>query len=132
MADEVLNQPPPLQEYDVFGADAALREAVAREGAGWAEGTLHELGSLAGDPATIEAGAAANRHGPELRTHDRFGHRVDEVAFHPAYHQLLGEAVEHGLHAAPWADLRPGAHVARAAGFVCGARSTPASAARCR
>jgi putative acyl-CoA dehydrogenase len=118
MADEVLNQPPPLQGYDVFGADAALREAVAREGAGWAEGTLHELGSLAGDPATIEAGAAANRHGPELRTHDRFGHRVDEVAFHPAYHRLLGTAVEHGLHAAPWADPRPGAHVARAAGFV--------------
>jgi putative acyl-CoA dehydrogenase len=118
MADEVLNQPPPLQEYDVFGADAALREAVAREGAGWAEGELHELGALAGDPATIEAGAVANRLGPELRTHDRFGHRIDEVAFHPAYHQLLGTAVEHGLHAAPWADPRPGAHAARAAGFV--------------
>jgi putative acyl-CoA dehydrogenase len=52
-----------------------------------------------------------------LRTHDRYGRRVDEVEFHPAWHRLLGTAVEHGLHAAPWRDPRPGAQVARAAGF---------------
>src|SRR4051812_29300583 len=115
---DVRNQPPPLQGHDVFGSDVPLREAVAREGAAWAAGELHELGRLAGSAEWIEAGATANRHGPELRTHDRFGHRVDEVSFHPAYHALLGTAVEHGLHAAAWGDGIPGAHVARAAGFV--------------
>jgi putative acyl-CoA dehydrogenase len=118
MTHEVLNQPPPLQGHDVFAGDAALREAVEREGAGWAGAELHELGRLAGSAEWIEAGAAANRHAPELHSHDRFGHRIDEVTFHPAYHALLGAAVEHGLHAAPWARERPGAHVARAAGFV--------------
>ena len=93
---EVVNQPPPLDRHDVYGADRALGEAVERERAGWAGGDLHELGLLAGSAEWIEAGATANRHSPELRTHDRFGHRIDEVRFHPAYHALIGAAVERG------------------------------------
>ncbi len=115
---EVTNQPPPLEGYDVFAADAALVEAVEREGAGWAADDLHALGRLAGSPEAIEWGFLANRNPPELRTHDRFGNRIDEVAYHPAYHELMRVAVGHGLHASPWAVDRPGAHVARAAGFV--------------
>jgi putative acyl-CoA dehydrogenase len=116
--NEVTNQPPPLEGYDVFAADAALVEAVEREGAGWAVDDLHGLGRLAGSPEAIGWGFDANRNPPELRTHDRYGHRIDEVAYHPAYHELMQVAVSHGLHGAPWAVDRPGAHVARAAGFV--------------
>ena len=118
LTHEVTNQPPPLEGYDVFGADAALVEAVAREGADWAVADLHALGRLAGSAEAIDWGFAANRNPPELRTHDRYGHRVDEVVYHPAYHELMRVAVGHGLHAAPWAVEQPGAHVARAAGFV--------------
>jgi putative acyl-CoA dehydrogenase len=115
---EVTNQPPPLEGYDVFAADAALVEAVEREGAGWAVDDLHALGRLAGSPEAIGWGFDANRHPPELRTHDRYGYRIDEVAYDPAYHELMQVAVSHGLHGAPWAVDRAGAHVARAAGFV--------------
>ena len=115
---DVLNQPPPLQDYDVFAADAALVEATEREGAGWAVEDLTALGRLAGSPEAIAWGFEANRHTPELRTHDRFGNRVDEVAFHPAYHELMQVSVGHGLAGAAWAVDRPGAHVARAAGFI--------------
>ncbi|MFI5040260.1 MAG: isovaleryl-CoA dehydrogenase [Acidimicrobiales bacterium] len=114
---EVINQPPPLVDYDVFGQDRALVEAVHREGADWAAGDLHELGRLAGSADAIEWGFQANACTPVLRTHDRFGFRIDQVDYHPAYHRLMGVAVEHGLHAAPWADRREGAHVARAAAF---------------
>ncbi|HEY2997771.1 MAG TPA: isovaleryl-CoA dehydrogenase [Acidimicrobiales bacterium] len=115
---EVTNQPPPLEGYDVFGADAALVEATEREGAAWAADDLHALGRLAGSPEAIAWGFDANRNPPELHTHDRYGHRIDEVAYHPAYHELMRVAVGHGLHAAPWAVDRPGAHAARAAGFL--------------
>jgi putative acyl-CoA dehydrogenase len=115
---EVTNQPPPLEGYDVFGADVVLAEATEREGAGWATDDLHALGLLAGSPEAIGWGFDANRYPPELRSHDRYGHRIDEVAYHPAYHELLRVAVGHGLHGAPWAVDQPGAHVARAAGFV--------------
>ena len=70
-----------------------------------------------GSAQAQEQGRQANENPPVLRTHDRFGHRVDEVEFHPAWHELMTVAVRHGLHAAPWRDARPGAHVARAAGF---------------
>jgi putative acyl-CoA dehydrogenase len=115
---EVTNQPPPLEGYDVFGADDALVEAADREGAGWAVEDLSALGRLAGTPEVVAWGFDANRHPPELRTYDRFGHRLDRVDYHPTYHELMQVAVGHGLHAAPWAVDRPGAHVARAAGFV--------------
>ncbi len=114
---EVTNQPPSLAEYNVFSADAALVEGVRREGAAWAEGQLTDLGELAGSAEAIQWGFDANAHPPELRTHDRYGHRIDEVAFHPAWHRLMETAVTRGLHAMPWRDPRLGAHVARAAAF---------------
>jgi putative acyl-CoA dehydrogenase len=115
---EVLNQPPPLTGYDVFGADAALVEAVDREGAGWAVDELRQLGRRAGSPEAQELGRVANVYSPVLRTHDRYGNRIDVVDYHPAYHELMHTAIEHGLHAAPWSDGRAGAHVARAAKVI--------------
>jgi putative acyl-CoA dehydrogenase len=113
---QVLNQVPPLAGYDVAD-DPALLAAAGREGADWDAGRLHELGRLAGAADTQEHARLANEHPPVLRTHDGRGHRIDEVEFHPSWHELLGTAVRHGLHAAPWADPSPGAHVARAAAF---------------
>jgi putative acyl-CoA dehydrogenase len=113
---EVLNQPPPLEGYNLFDADHALHEALHREGAGWAEEHVRRLGALAGGEA-IQWGFQANTYPPVLRTHDRYGHRIDEVEFHPAWHALMRAAVAHGLHALPWREPRPGAHVARAALF---------------
>ena len=114
---QVLNQVPPLTGFDVAD-DAALLTALHREGGGWAEAELHELGLLAGSARIQEHARLANINKPVLRTHDARGHRVDEVDFHPPWHELMGIAVSHGLHAAPWADSQPGAHVARAAKFM--------------
>ncbi|MBP2471719.1 putative acyl-CoA dehydrogenase [Crossiella equi] len=114
---EVTNQVPPLLDFDT-AQDPALLAGLHREGAAWAEPELHVLGTLAGSAAAQEQGRLANENPPVLRTHDRYGHRVDEVEFHPAWHQLMTTAVEAGLHAAPWRDYRPGAHVARAAKFI--------------
>jgi putative acyl-CoA dehydrogenase len=113
---EVTNQPPPLAGYDASD-DPALLEALRREGAEWAEPELRHLGRLAGGEQAQENGRLANEHPPRLRTHDRYGHRVDEVEFHPAWHDLMATAIHHGLHATPWRERRPGAHVARAAGL---------------
>src|SRR6185312_4028696 len=106
----------PLEGYNLLHSDTVLREAVKREGAEWAEGRLGALGGELGLPETIALGFAANRHPPELRTFDRFGNRIDEVDFHPAWHALMTIAMKAGLHSSPWADPQPGAHVARAAG----------------
>jgi len=113
---DVINQVPPLAGRDTAD-DPALLDGLRREGADWAEDELHDLGTLAGSEKAQEWGRLANEHEPVLRTHDRYGHRVDEVEYHPAYHELMTVAVERGLHAAPWAADRPGAHVARAAKF---------------
>ncbi|MBS1889266.1 MAG: acyl-CoA dehydrogenase family protein [Actinobacteria bacterium] len=115
----VANQPPPLVDYNVFEADRVLVEAVDREGADLAVERIAAVGEFAGSAEAQELGRLANEHGPVLRTHDRYGNRVDEVEFHPAWHELLGTAVEHELHCAPWSDPRPGAHVARGAAFMC-------------
>ncbi|MFJ4623684.1 acyl-CoA dehydrogenase family protein [Streptomyces sp. NPDC088812] len=112
---DVTNQPPPLTPYDA-SEDAALLEGLRREGAGWAEADVRRLGLRAGGSEAQEWAELANRHEPVLRTHDRYGHRVDEVDFHPSWHALLRVAVAEGLAGAPWADGRPGAHVARTAG----------------
>src|SRR3546814_16181404 len=106
---EVTNQPPPLVGYDVFGADAALREAVEREGAGWALDELHDLGRRAGSESAQEWGRQAEANRPELRTHDRHGNRIDVVAYPPAYPQLMSQAVRDGLPHAPCAADRPAA-----------------------
>jgi putative acyl-CoA dehydrogenase len=112
-----LNQPPPLVNYNLFDADAPLREALEREGGGWAQDLVRDLGRLAGTEEAIAWGFQANANPPQLRTHDRFGNRLDEVEFHPAWHRLMEVAIGHGLHALPWREPRPGAHAARAAAF---------------
>ncbi|MGW4595995.1 acyl-CoA dehydrogenase family protein [Streptomyces sp. NPDC004457] len=115
----VTNQPPPLAGYDVFTADRALVEAVDRyTGADVLEevrAELSALGRAAGSAQLHEWAAQANEHPPRLRSHDRYGHRIDEVDFHPAWHRLLGKGVSAGLTGA-WA--RPSGHVRRAAGFL--------------
>src|SRR5712691_11140664 len=113
----VSNQPPPLVGYNLFDADPALRESLEREGGFWAQDAVHELGRLAGTEEAIAWGFQANANPPELHTHDRFGNRIDEVEFHPAWHRLMEVAIGHGLHALPWREPRPGAHAARAAAF---------------
>jgi putative acyl-CoA dehydrogenase len=115
---EVFNQSVPLEGFDAAGLDVALMEGVAREGGAWGAGELSAVGRRAGDSEVIHWGELANRYPPVLSTYDRFGHRIDTVEYHPAYHALMGEAVGFGLHAAPWADGRPGAHVVRAAKFA--------------
>jgi putative acyl-CoA dehydrogenase len=116
---QVTNQPPPLVDYNVFEADLPLREAVRREGAEWAEERIAAVGEFAGGERAQELGRLANENPPRLKTHDRFGHRVDTVEFHPAWHELMGIGVAHELHSSPWKDPRPGAHVARGAAFMC-------------
>jgi putative acyl-CoA dehydrogenase len=117
---EVTNQPPPHAPYDASD-DAALLAGLRREGAGWAEDDVRRLGRVAGGEEAQLWAEQANRYEPELRTHDRFGNRIDEVEFHPSWHSLMRVAVAEGLSAAPWADDRPGAHVARiAAALVWG------------
>ncbi len=113
---EVTNQVPDPYGHDV-AADPTLLAALHRAGADWAADELHALGRLAGSEQAAEWARLANDHPPVLRTHDRYGHRIDEVEFHPYWHELMRTAVEHGLHAAPWRDDRPGAHTARAAKF---------------
>ena len=116
---EVFNQPSPLVDYNVFEADRPLVEAVRREGAEWAAQRISAVGKYAGGEHAQSLGRLANENGPRLRTHDRYGHRVDEAEFHPAWHELLGKAVKFELHSSPWKDPRPGAHVARGAAFMC-------------
>ncbi|HEX8959832.1 MAG TPA: acyl-CoA dehydrogenase family protein [Solirubrobacterales bacterium] len=115
---EVLNQPPPLEDYNPFDADRALAEALRREGAEWAEERARELGAIAGSHQTIRWGFEANEKLPVLHTHDRYGHRIDEVEFDSSWHELMRIGIGHGLHASPWREPGPGAHVARAAMFM--------------
>lgn len=115
--DAVANQPPPLQDYNVFLSDRALREGVERETRGLDRSELEELGELAGKPDIIQLGFDANENPPQLHTHDRYGNRIDEVRFHPSWHVLMATAAARGLHAAPWLDQMPHAHVRRAAKF---------------
>lgn len=112
----VTNQVPPLVGHDV-AADAALIDGLHRHGASWAEPEVHQLGQLAGSEQAQEWGRLANANPPVLHTHDRYGNRIDEVEYHPVYHDLMTVAVEHGMHGTAWRDERPAAHVARAARF---------------
>ncbi len=110
----VTNQPPPLEGLNLFEQNRPLVEALQREGAGWGAAEAAAVGAIAGGEA-IRWGFEANENPPRLVTHDRFGHRVDQAAFHPAWHALMRTAVEHELHALPWRSDRPGAHAARIA-----------------
>jgi putative acyl-CoA dehydrogenase len=115
---EVFNQPAALEDYNSFEADRPLVEGLRREGAEWAEAEAAELGELCGSSQVIRWGAEANERKPELRTHDRYGHRIDEVEFDRSWHELMEIGVGHGLHASPWREPGPGAHVARAVKFM--------------
>jgi putative acyl-CoA dehydrogenase len=119
---EVLNQSAPLEDYNLYETNAALRDSLAfnlpaarRAPAG---ARLRALGAELGRRDTLALADAANRYPPELRTHDRQGRRRDEVEFHPAWHELMALALKHGLHSAPWSEPGPGAHVERAAAYL--------------
>lgn len=109
------NQPLPLEDYNPFEADAALVEALDREGAGWAAAACRALGKEIGSAEVIALGRDANRFMPELRAFDRWGRRIDEVDYHPAYHRLMELAVAHRVPTIAWTEKRPGSHVAHAA-----------------
>ena len=111
---DVTNQPPSLDGTNLYRIDLPLQDWARRFGAGWAEGRMDAYGALAGGPL-MEAGFLANQNKPVFNSHDRYGHRIDLVEFHPAYHELMRTAVEHGLPSLPWAHPQAGAHVARAA-----------------
>jgi putative acyl-CoA dehydrogenase len=112
---DVVNQTPPLADFNPFLADAALQEAVDREGAGHARDALVERGREIGSATMIALADAANRNPPVLKLFDATGHRRDVVEFHPAYHELMSYLARHGGAAGPWAAPAPGAHAARAA-----------------
>ena len=114
---EVLNQPPQLLDYNAFDADPALAEALEREGGGWGADRVRDLGAVTGSAEADEHRRRAQRNRPLLRTHDRYGNRVDEVEYDPSWHWMLGLGVERELPSLPWREPRPGAHVVRAALF---------------
>ncbi|HEX6956967.1 MAG TPA: isovaleryl-CoA dehydrogenase [Ferrovibrio sp.] len=124
---EVFNQPPALEDHNLFTTDHALMAAAQANGAGWAEAQLTAYGARLGTAETIEQGRLAHKFPPQLKLFDRFGHRRDEVEFHPAWHNIMRLIIGEGLHAAPWADPKPGAHVARAAAYIMHAQIEPGS-----
>ena len=117
-ARDVLNQPPPLQPANLFELDRPLREALEREGGAWGVDRAHETGAAAGSVEALEHGRRAERNEPILRTHDRYGNRIDEVELDPSWHWLLRGAIEREIHGLPWRTEQPGAHVVRAALFT--------------
>jgi putative acyl-CoA dehydrogenase len=115
---QVFNVPLPWSGVNLFEHDRPLAAAVTAAGASTGElRRLGELGRLAGSPEAQDWARLANAHPPVLRSHDRYGHRIDEVEFSSSWHELMRVAVGAGLHAAPWADPSPTAHLVRAAGF---------------
>lgn len=113
--ESVLNQPEPLEEYNLYTMDIALQETVRREGGDWIEARAVEFGALLGRQETLHLGELANRYTPVLYTHDRFGRRRDEVEYHPAYHELMRIGMAYETHSMPWSKPQPGVHVARGA-----------------
>lgn len=117
LTHEVTNQSTPLVDVNRFRANRPLRDALAALAPELDTTALDRAGAEFGSAAMIEHARLANAHGPVLHTHDRYGHRIDEVEFHPSYHALMTSALAHGLHGSPWA-AGPGAHIERAAGFM--------------
>src|SRR5215831_4713371 len=115
---EVFNQSSELVDYNLFSSHSALTDALAREGAEHESAALAALGERLGTVTMFRLGDAANRNPPQLRAYDRSGVRLDAAEFHPAWHELMRRLVAEGLHTGPWAQPRPGAHVARAAGYM--------------
>src|SRR5579884_4050903 len=114
-ARTVLNQAPPLEPVNLFDVDLALREALEREGGSWGVDRVREAAAVAGSVETREHSRRAERNLPVLRTHDRFGARVDEVELDPSWHWLLRGAIEREIHSLPWREPRPGVQAVRAA-----------------
>ncbi|HEY0201264.1 MAG TPA: isovaleryl-CoA dehydrogenase [Burkholderiaceae bacterium] len=123
---QVFNQPAPLADYNLFGSHQALRSALAFHAPALQTAPLQALGQALGSTEMQTHARLANACAPQLRTHDRFGHRIDEVEFHPSYHVLMQAAVAAGLHGAPWASTAAWPHVQRAAGFMLFTELEPA------
>ena len=115
---DVVNQAPPIAPYNVFEADLPLGEALAREGGGWGVDRLRDTGELAGSPEAIDHANRAERNEPILRTHNRYGNRIDQVELDPSWHWSLRQAIEREIHCLSWRDPQPGAHTVRAALFI--------------
>ena len=126
------NQPPPLAGYNLYEQNAAARRGAPprRRAAPW-EPRIAAFGELLGGEP-LEWGRLANEHPPQLRTHDRYGERIDEIEFHPAWHSLLALGLEARLHALPWVEPRRARTSRGPRCSCCSARSRRASAARCR
>lgn len=111
---QVFNQPSPLENYNAFRSDKVLQHYVSTFNGGWGSKHLEDYGHRVGHDL-LRAGFEANHFKPEFHSHDRFGHRIDQVNYHPAYHQLMRTAIEAGHHNIPWVEAKAGAHVVRAA-----------------
>ena len=114
----VVNQSVPRVDVNEYATDTVLVEAVARHDGGWGDAELREIGELVGSESFKHDAVLANTQLPQLYTVDRYGHRIDEVEYHPAYHRIIGESIRHGAHTRCWADPQPGSHVVRAAAFM--------------
>src|SRR5436190_14646472 len=119
---DVLNQVPPLENINLYESNPSLKKAVEREGAAWADAEIKTFGAEFGRAETYHWAKLANENPPVLHTHDSLGNRIDEVEFHPAWHQLMELSVRHGLHNLPWRSPKPGAHVARATLMLLGSQ----------
>ncbi len=127
MTDEIPNQSPPFVDINLFTTDAALQEAVEREGADYALEQLAEFGAVCGSAEALERGRLANEYPPRLKTHDPKGRRLDVVEFHPAYHACMARSMAEGLHCSSWEEDQTGsapaaANVARAGAFYMAAQ----------
>lgn len=114
---KVENQPPRLENYNQYLQDQALVEAVKREGAAWAEQSLTDFGATTGSREKITWGTQANSNKPTFASHNQYGERIDEVSFHPAYHQFMRDSKAQQIHALPWHENKAGVNVKRAALF---------------
>jgi putative acyl-CoA dehydrogenase len=115
---EVFNQAPPFGDLNLLRCDPALCEALTREGAAWAMEQLDGLGAKLGSADVLDLGRLANEFPPRLVSFDRAGRRIDELEFHPAWHELMGLLIGSGAHSLPWEASRAGAQVARAGAYL--------------
>jgi len=118
ISEPAANQSPPFEGRNLFSGDRVLQAAVAAHGAAWANDRLTAWGETLGASSTLQLAVRANRFGPVLMTHNRYGDRIDEVEFDPAWHALMEMATREGEHCEPWAQPRSGAQLARAAGYL--------------
>ncbi|WP_163647747.1 acyl-CoA dehydrogenase family protein [Modicisalibacter sp. 'Wilcox'] len=119
------NQPPPPGDRDLFALDRPLQDTLAREAPDWVARRLRPLGAAVGSRAVQALGEEANRHPPELRPFDRYGRRLDEVRYHPAYHQLMHLAFDNGWHAVAWEEEGRGGHQAHVAALYLLTQAEP-------